>query len=87
MDVTVIILTKNEELNIENCIRSAENFAQRVVVVDSGSTDKTCEIAKKLGADVYIHPFENYSKQFNWALDHVNIKTKWTFHIFLPLFF
>lgn len=81
MDVTVIILTKNEELNIESCILSTKDFAQRIVVVDSGSTDKTCEIATNMGADVYVHPFENYSKQFNWALDHVDIQTKWTFRL------
>lgn len=81
MDVTVIILTKNEELNIENCIRSIDGFAQRIVIVDSGSTDRTCEIAANLGADIYVHHFENYSKQFNWALDHVDIQTKWTFRL------
>ncbi len=81
MDVTVIILTKNEELNIANCIRSIGEFAQRIVVVDSGSTDNTCEIAMKLGADVFVHAFENYAKQFNWALDNLDIKTKWTFRL------
>lgn len=80
-DVTFIILTKNEEINLPQCIMSIKGFAKRVVVVDSGSTDKTCAIAKKMGADVYVHTFETHAKQFNWALDNVTIDTKWTFRL------
>ncbi len=80
-DVTFIILTKNEEINLPNCLKSIKGFAKRVVVIDSGSTDKTCDIAKKMGAEVYIHRFENYAKQFNWGIDNVNINTKWTFRL------
>jgi len=80
-DITAIILTKNEEKNIVDCIKSIEGFAKRVVVVDSGSDDATVEIAKQLGADVYIHPFENYSKQFNWGIDNTNIDTKWSLRL------
>jgi glycosyltransferase involved in cell wall biosynthesis len=58
-DVTFIILTKNEEINLPDCLKSIKGFAKRIVVIDSGSTDRTCEIAKKMGADVYVHPFEN----------------------------
>lgn len=79
VDVTFIILTKNESKNITDCINSIKNFASRIVIVDSGSDDDTCAIAKKLGADVYTHKFENYSKQFNWGLDNTNITTKWSF--------
>lgn len=81
-DITAIILTKNEEVNIERCINSITGLADRIVVVDSGSTDKTIEIAQSLGADVYKHePFEHYAKQFNWALDNVDVKTKWVYRI------
>lgn len=81
-DLTAIILTKNEELNIERCIKSIIGLADRICIVDSGSTDKTVEIAKKLGAEIYSHqPFEHYAKQFNWALDNLNIKTKWIYRI------
>lgn len=80
-DVTFIILTKNEEINIGECIKSIKDFAKRIVVIDCGSTDKTCEIAESMGADIYIHPFENYARQFNWGLDNVEITTKWTFRL------
>ena len=76
-DVTILILTKNEEKNIPLCLESVKGFAKRCVLVDSGSTDKTVEIANSMGADVYDHPFENYACQFNWGLDNTNISTKW----------
>jgi len=80
-DVTAVILTKNEEKNLKDCLESLRGFAKRAVVVDCGSSDGTCEIAKEYGADVYYHPFENYSKQFNWALDNTGITTKWTYRL------
>ena len=80
-DVTFIILTKNEEINLPQCLKSIKGFAKRVVVVDSGSTDRTCSIARKMGAEVFIHPFETHAKQFNWALDTIPIHTKWTFRL------
>lgn len=76
-DLTAIILTKNEEINISKCIESISGFAKRIVVIDSGSTDKTVEIAKSLGADVYINKFIDYATQFNWGIDNTNINTKW----------
>lgn len=80
-DITAIILTKDEEANITECIDSIKDFVKRVVVVDSGSTDNTIELAKKLGADIYYHPFINYSQQFNWGLDNCNIDTKWVLRL------
>ena len=80
-DVTVIILTKNEEVNLPDCLKSIKGFAKRIVVVDSGSNDKTVSIAQKYGADVYEHSFETYARQFNWALDNANIATKWTLRL------
>ena len=47
-DITAIILTKNEEVNIEECIKSIITTVKRIVVIDSFSTDKTVEIAKRM---------------------------------------
>lgn len=80
-DITAIILTMNEEKNIEECIKSINNFVSRIVVVDSGSSDKTIDISKNLGAEVFYNEFENYAKQFNWALDNTDIRTKWVIRI------
>ena len=80
-DVTAIVLTRNEEKNLPDCIRSVGNFARRVVVVDSGSSDRTVEIAREMGADVLEHPFQCYAWQFNWALDNAGIDTEWVLRL------
>ncbi len=80
-DTTVIILTKNEEKNIEACIRSAKPIAERIIVVDSGSTDKTVELAKRCGAEAVFHEWCGHAAQFNWALDNCEIKTEWVFRL------
>ena len=79
--VTAIVLTKNEEKNLGQCLDSIKGFAQRAVVVDCGSTDRTVEIAKEKGADVYIHEFSYYANQYNWAIDNTNITTDWILRI------
>lgn len=76
-DLTVIILTKNEEKNIEKCINSVRACAKRVIVIDSYSDDKTVELAEKLGADIYKHTFDNHAAQFNWGLENIDITTEW----------
>ena len=75
--LTVIILTLNEEKNLEACVRSIETIATDIFVVDSGSDDNTVSIAERLGASVVFHEFESHAKQFNWALDHLPIQTEW----------
>ena len=80
-DITAIIMTKNEENNIERCIKSISSLCARVVVLDSGSNDRTVELAQNFGADVYYHEFEYYAKQYNWGLDNCEIKTKWVIRL------
>lgn len=77
VDLTVVILTKNEEKNLRKCVESFRGIAKRFVIIDSGSTDRTCELARSLGAEVYIHPFESHAAQFNWALENVRLNTEW----------
>jgi glycosyltransferase involved in cell wall biosynthesis len=82
IDVSFIILTKDEEIHIERSIRSVEGIASDIFVVDSGSTDATCEIAESMGAKVFSNPWPgNHSAQFNWALDHLSLSTKWVFKL------
>ena len=75
-DITAIILTKNEEINIGDCIKSIQSFVKRIVVIDSLSSDQTVAIAKELGAEVYLHSFENYAKQYLYGVDIAKINTK-----------
>jgi glycosyltransferase involved in cell wall biosynthesis len=76
-DISVIILTFNEELHIGRCIKNLQPIAQHIFVVDSFSTDKTVEIAEILGAKVFQNPFVNQSIQFQWGLDNCPIQTDW----------
>lgn len=79
--ITVIILTYNEEKNIANCIRPVLSFAERIIVVDSFSTDKTQEIARSMGAEVIEKECTSLSDKFRFALDTQNITTKWVMRL------
>lgn len=76
-DITVVILTFNEQMHIARALASVRSFATRVVVVDSGSTDQTARLAVEGGAEVFVNPFVNQAKQFQWALDNTGITTTW----------
>ena len=79
--ITLIILTYNEELHIQRCLESVNNLAERIIIVDSFSTDKTCEIAQQFGAEVIQRKFVNQAEQFQWALENTNISTEWVFRL------
>ena len=83
VDVTVIILTKNEELHLGRCLERLRALEpRRVVVVDSESTDATAEIARREGAEVVVHPWPgNQAAQFNWALDALDIRSAWVLRL------
>lgn len=77
LNLAVVILTFNEEANLEKCLKSVKDFAGEIFVVDSGSTDKTLQIAMDYGASIYSHSFKNQADQMNWALQNVPIKSNW----------
>ena len=86
IDLTVLILTKDEEENLPKCIASIGDLASRIVIVDSGSTDKTLAIARRLSEkaeakgitiDIYSHEWEGFSAQLNWGFAHTDIRTEW----------
>jgi len=78
--VSVVILTLNEEVNIVDCLASCR-WCDDVHVVDSGSTDRTVELAEQCGAKVYHHPFTSFGEQRNWAIDNVTAQHEWIFHL------
>lgn len=80
-DLTIIILTKNEEQNLRKCIESFQGAAHRIAVIDSYSTDGTVALAKSLGAEVFEHEFENHAAQFNWALENIHLDTEWVMKV------
>lgn len=79
LDLTVIILTYNEEIHIRRCLENVCPIAKKVIVVDSPSTDKTVEICHEFdNVEVVVHKYPgNQAEQFNWALDNLKLETEW----------
>ena len=82
LDISVIILTFNEEIHIKRCLDRISSSVKEVFIIDSYSTDKTLEIAKEY-ANVTIlqNKWVNYATQFNWALANAPITTKWVLRL------
>lgn len=79
--IAAIILTKNEEKHIARCINSLKGICNEVFIIDSLSTDRTCEIAEELGAKVYKNPWKNYATQFNYGVYQCPIQSEWIWRI------
>lgn len=79
LDLTIAIPVKNEEQNLGPCLRAiGSHFASRIVVLDSGSTDRTCEIATALGAEVLKFEWNGqFPKKRNWFLRNHRLDTAW----------
>lgn len=86
VDLTVLILTKNEEHNLRKCVESFRGVAKRFVVIDSFSTDGTKKLAQELNEelqkqgsrlDFYENKWVNHAAQFNWGLENTSVTTSW----------
>jgi len=75
--ITVLLLTYNEEPNLEPCLNSLCAWTREIFVVDSGSTDHTREIATRHGATFVHHPFTTHALQWEWALENLPIQSEW----------
>ncbi len=78
---TIVILTFNEEANIENCLNSLKGLDAPIFVVDSYSTDRTLEILEARDINYVQHPFKNYSAQRNWAQANLPEPTEWVLQL------
>jgi glycosyltransferase involved in cell wall biosynthesis len=76
-NISVIILTYNEELNIIQCLENIAEWANEIIVLDSNSNDKTTEIAESFGSKVFYRSFDNYANQRNYALNDIPISNNW----------
>lgn len=83
LDISVIILTYNEEVHIRRCIENVSPFVKDIFIIDSYSTDKTLRIASEYEQVIVLqNKWENqYAKQFNWGLEHAPIRTKWVLRL------
>jgi glycosyltransferase involved in cell wall biosynthesis len=79
--LSVIILTYNEEVHLDRCLRSVTQITDQIFIIDSFSNDSTLEICEKFKCKIYQHTFENHAKQFNWALENIPIKTDWVMRL------
>jgi len=66
--ISTVVITLNEGKNIRRCLDSVKDFSYEIVVVDSGSTDKTVEIAKSFGAKVYTRKFDDFGSQKEYGV-------------------
>ena len=81
LPVTILLAAKNEAVNLPRCL-GALGPAQRVIVLDSHSTDATAEIAQAHGAEVVQFDYRGgYPKKRQWALDTIAIDTPWIFFL------
>ena len=78
--ISVLILTLNEEVNIAACLDSVA-WADDVLVLDSGSEDRTVEIAEEKGARVLHRPFDNFARQRNYGLEEGGLVHDWVLHL------
>ena len=78
--IAAIILTLNEADDLPKCLDSLD-WTDQNFVLDSGSTDDTCEIASSMGAIVYKNKFKGFGQQRCWAIDNIPVKSDWILFI------
>jgi glycosyltransferase involved in cell wall biosynthesis len=77
---SILILTKNEEANMAACLDSVA-WCDDIVLLDSHSSDRTREIAVARGARVFERAFDDFGAHRNYALDHIEFRHPWVFHL------
>lgn len=81
LPITAIVMTLNEERNLQACLQSIGNHVEQIVVLDSYSTDKTLEIAERFTDRIFQNKFVNYAKQYLWAIENIPIESEWILRI------
>lgn len=79
--VSIVVLTRNEERNLRACLESVAGWAAEIFVVDSGSTDATLMIARQFDATIVTHAFETHARQWSWAIAQLPFTTPWVLAI------
>lgn len=81
VNLSVIILTFNEEKHIDRCLSNVSKVAHQIFIVDSFSTDRTLAIAQSHNVQVWQHEFKTQATQLAWALDNLPIDTDWVMRV------
>lgn len=77
LPIAAVVLTHNEEANLNACLESVAGWTSSILIVDSGSTDQTRRIADQYGSNFLHHPFESHTRQWRWALDQLPLSDEW----------
>lgn len=80
-DLSVIVLTFNEQKHIKRCLESITEISEKIYIVDSGSSDDTIQIAESFGVNICHNKWVNYANQLNWAIQNLPIETQWIMRI------
>ncbi|MBA4375965.1 MAG: glycosyltransferase family 2 protein [Anaerolinea sp.] len=75
--VSTVVLTFNEEPNIDACLRSVHGWCHEIFVLDSGSTDQTVAICQRYTDKIFVHSYTDHASQINWALSNLPLACDW----------
>ena len=76
--ITILMITFNEEHNMEGVLENILNFASQIIILDSFSTDRTVDIANSYGVQIFQRKFINFGDQWNYACKKLPISQPWT---------
>jgi len=79
--VSIIVLTFNEETNIQPCLESVKDLTDEIFVLDSFSSDRTLDLARQYTPLIYQNAWVHWAHQRNWALDNLPITNEWVFFL------
>lgn len=77
--ISIVVMTYNEEANIEKCLQSVHGWSDELIVVDSFSSDSTENIVRKYTNNFIQHAYESHPTQWNWALKNLQFQNQWVF--------
>ena len=81
LNITAIVLTKNEERNLRGCLESIKNHVDQIIIVDSFSEDSTVQIAQEYTDSIFQNKFTNHANQFSYAVSLPEIRNDWILRI------
>lgn len=81
LDLSIIVIARNERIHIERCIQSAKRLGVQIYVIDSNSADGTAELASAMGARVVQCSADSFADKLNWALTNIEFLTKWVMRV------
>lgn len=79
--ISILILTRNEEIHIARCIKSARRLTDKIYMVDSNSSDHTRDIAGVEGVNILTGDFCIFSQKLNWSIENIAWSTPWVFRL------